>query len=233
MAEKRREARAVSEGEQRMAQGEEMMGRTETMGGGVTPMTRAAVTPAWYSRISWGSILAGVLVAIASQLILSSIGVLVGFGITSVTSIQELTDVVTGVGIWTAVSALIASFIGGFVASRLASVQFSSDGLWHGLTVWSLILVSSILLSTIGVSGLLGFAGNAITVLRGIIPTGAVVSPDDIAAARDIATTSSLYFLIGSLAGLAAALLGGWLGSQRKSRRESMRTGTTSERMAA
>lgn len=235
MAEKReREARAVPESE-RMATGP-AMGRGETMGS-VTPMERpmAEVRPAWYNRISWGAVFAGVLTALATQLVLSALGILVGFGTANVTSINALRDVSAGVGIWTAISALISLFIGGYVASRIANVMFSSDGLWHGLTVWSLALVGSILLGTLGVTGLLGFIGNVADAFQGILP-GAVspqVSPQDLETAADVAASSAGYFLLGSLLGLAAALLGGWLGSRRMSREEAMMTETGRERMAA
>jgi hypothetical protein len=191
------------------------------------------MTPAWFGRISWGSILAGVLVAIASQLILSALGVLIGFGATNPSTVAGLRNVASDVGIWTAISALIASFIGGYVASRLAAVRFSSDGLWHGLTVWALALVGGIYLSSIGISGLLGFAGNAANVLRGFVPTGVNVSPDAVRAAADVASRSALYFLIGSLLSLATALLGGWLGSNRENRSEAIKRETGRERMAA
>ena len=179
--------------------------------------------PAWYSRLSWGSIFAGVFIAIAAQIVLSSLGVLAGFSTATITSVADLRDISAGVGIWTAISALISLFIGGYVASRIASVQFSSDGLWHGLSVWAFALVVSILLGVFGATGLLGFAGNALTALRGIIPTGATVSPADIRTAVDVVTTTAGYFLLGSLLSLATALLGGWLGSGRTSREEAMR----------
>ncbi|HZD58970.1 MAG TPA: hypothetical protein VE439_00765, partial [Anaerolineae bacterium] len=120
--ERRPEARAVPQGE-----------RAETMGV-VTPMMRGAYVPAWYSRVSWGGVLAGVLIAIGAQLVLSSIGVLVGFGTATVTNITDLRNISAAVGIWTAISALIALFIGAWAASSIGSVQFTSDGLWHGAT---------------------------------------------------------------------------------------------------
>jgi len=225
--ERKREARAVPH--------EERMGREEMAPGAVvTPMVRGGVVPAWYSRLSWGSIFAGLFVAIAAQLLLSALGVLVGFGTAAITTVEQLQQVSAGVGIWIAISALISAFIGGYVASRLANVRFTSDGLWHGLTVWSLILVTSVLLSTLGVTGLLGFATTVAQVL-GITPAvpPAQVTPADIQAATDAAAAFSGWFLLGSLLALAAALLGGWLGSERISRSEAMRAEAEREPRAA
>lgn len=227
--ERRQEARAVPEGER--AGREERMGREEMMGT-VTPMMRGAYVPAWYSRLSWGGVFAGLFVAIAAQILLSALGVLVGFGAATITTAQELADVSAGVGIWIAISALIAAFIGGLVASRLANVRFTSDGLWHGLTVWSLILVVSITLSTLGVTGLLGFATNIAAAL-GVAQPGVAVTPADIQAATEATAAFTGWFLLGAVLALAAALLGGWLGSGRASRSEAMREEAGRERMAA
>ena len=222
MAEQRQEPRPMPETERR----EEAVGT-------VTPMMRGGYVPAWYSRISWGAIFAGVFVAIAAELILSAVGILIGFSTATVTSVSALAGATTGVGIWTAFSALVATFIGGYVASRLAAVQFSSDGLWHGLTVWALTLVLAIVLGSLGISGLLGIASNVVATLRGIIPSGVAVTPADLKAAASLASRSAGYFLLGSLLSLGSALLGGWLGSRRLSRAEAMRAEAARTRMAA
>ncbi|RJQ52090.1 MAG: hypothetical protein C4521_11155 [Actinobacteria bacterium] len=213
MAEERmRETRAVPEGEKRMT--------TEHMA--EAPM-RGGMFPAWRSRISWGAILAGVFVAIAAQLVLTALGALIGFGTVAVTTVADLATVTTSVGIWTAISAIISLFIGGWVASRVSDSMLSSTGIWHGLVVWAFALVGSIVLGVFGVSGLLGFAANAATALRNLVPTGVAVSPEDLRTAATVATSSAGWFLLGSLLGLAASVLGGWLGSARMSRAEVMR----------
>ncbi len=225
MEERRQEARAVPEGERTM--------RAETPPTNVTPMMRGEYMPAWYSRISWGSVLAGVFVAVATQFVLSAVGVLVGFGVTSITSLAALKSASAGVGIWAAISALISLFIGGYVAARLANSLTSANGLWHGLIVWAFALVVGILLSSLGVTGLLGL-GSATATARGIIPTGTSVTPADLKVAASLASRTAGYFLLGSLLSLAASLLGGWLGSNRLSRAEAMRRAETERtRMAA
>lgn len=216
MEERRQEARAVPEGE-RM--------------GVVTPMMRGGYVPAWYSRLSWGSIFAGVLVAIAAEFVLSAIGVVIGFGSPSITTAADLRAVSAGVGIWAAISVLIATFIGGYVASRIANVQLTSDGIWHGLTVWAFALVLGILLGSLGVTGLLSFIGTAAAALRAF---GVTVSPSAISTAANTLATSAGYFLLGSLLSLATAILGGWLGSSRLSRAEAAKRAEAERaRMAA
>ncbi|MEW5706461.1 MAG: hypothetical protein AB1743_06650 [Actinomycetota bacterium] len=227
--ERKPEAKAVPEGERRR----EMMGTREEMMGTVTPMMRGGIMPAWYSRISWGAVFAGVLIAIAAELLLSAIGILIGFGTANVTSVAALRNVTVAVGIWTSISAIIALYIGGLVASRLGVVQFTSDGIWHGITVWAVALVLGVLFSVFGVSGLLSFVSNVVGALRGIIPAGTQISPGDLRTAADIVTTSTAFFLAGAILSLGAAILGGWLGSQRMSRAQAMREAAMPERKAA
>ncbi len=189
----------------------------------VSPMPmRSGMFPSFMSRISWGAILAGVFVAIATQLVLTSLGAAVGFGTAAVTSIAALRSISAGVGIWTGISAIISLFIGGYVASRVANAMLTSTGLWHGLVTWAFTLVFGILLGSLGVSGLLGFFPNATAVLRSLVATTAV-TPSALSAAASAATTSAAYFLVGSIIALLASLLGSWLGSSRLTRDEAMR----------
>ncbi len=216
-AERRQEARAVPE---------EMMAT-------VTPMVRGAYVPAWYSRISWGGVVAGAFVAIAAELLLGALGILLGLSTASAASAAALSTVSAAVFIWTVFSVLIALFIGGWVASRIANARFSSDGLWTGLTVWAVAVVVGIFLGALGISGLLGFAGSAVSALRGLIPAGVTISPADLRAAAGTLSRSAGYFLLGALLSLATALLGGWFGSDRMSRSQAMKEEAMREHRAA
>lgn len=220
--ERKPEARAVPQGERMEPE----------MGATVTPMMRGAYAPAWYSRLSWGAIFGGVFIAIATQLVLTAFVTWIGLVATTITDVAALQDVFTSIGIWTAVSAVISLFIGAWAASRLGAVQFTSDGLWHGAVVWALSLVVGIFLSTSGITGLLGFGANAVTLFRGIIPTDVTIPPQDVQTIAGITASAAGWFLLGSLVALGAALLGGWLGSRRMSRAQAMEQAGR-ERMAA
>lgn len=210
--ERRPEARAVPEGER--------MGREEPMAT-ITPMARGAYVPAWYSRISWGAVLAGALIAIALQIVLTALVTWIGLVATTVTTVAGLQDVLASIGIWTAISALVSLFVGAYAASRLGAIQFTSDGLWHGAVVWATALVAGILLTASGVTGLLGFGANLIGQLGGVLP-GVTVTPQDVQTIAESTGAAAGWFLLGSLLALAASLLGGWLGSRRQSRSEAM-----------
>jgi hypothetical protein len=117
------------------------------------------------SRISWGAVFAGVVVALATQLLLN----LLGMGIGAATlnpgagDSPSATSFSIGAGIWFALSSILAVLAGGYAAGKLAGVPNESTGSWHGLTTWALatLVVFYLLSSTLG--GILGGAYRGMT----------------------------------------------------------------------
>ena len=135
------------------------------------------------SRISWGAVFAGVVVALATQLLLN----LLGMGIGAATLSPGTGDTPSamsfsiGAGIWFALSSILAALAGGYAAGKLAGVPNEATGSWHGLTTWALatLVVFYLLSSTLG--GILGGAYRGMTnVLGGV--TSAVSSTAQTAA---------------------------------------------------
>lgn len=111
-------------------------------------------------RVSWGAVLAGVIIALAVQLLLSLLGL--GVGASTIDPMQGDTPgaqtLGIGAGIWWLVSSLIAVFAGGWVAGRLAGVPERTDGMLHGLVTWGLAMLLMLYLLTTTISGLIGGA---------------------------------------------------------------------------
>jgi Protein of unknown function (DUF2795) len=93
-----------------------------------------------YSRMSWGAVIAGAVVAAATMLLLSLLGVGLGAGALHLgqTSVSELKGYGLGAGIWTAVNLILSMLFGGYVAARLSGTHSHLDGELHGITVWAL-----------------------------------------------------------------------------------------------
>ncbi len=122
-------------------------------------------------RVSWGSIIAGVLTVISVSLVLSLLGISLGFSMLDPTSTTDITNGSgTAVTIWTLLSLLISLGAGGFVAGRLAA----TDGLIHGFLVWASSLIIGIILSVMTLSSALSLTGSAIGSVASA--TGSVVS---------------------------------------------------------
>jgi len=119
-------------------------------------------------RISWGAVFAGALLALVLQLGLSLLGA--GIGLSTIDPLQERNPVSglgTGAIIWYGISTLVALYVGGLVAGRLAGAPRRTDGLLHGLLTWGLVTLFTFYLLTTAVGGIIsgvgGVAGRALT----------------------------------------------------------------------
>src|SRR5262252_2292317 len=129
------------------------------------------VRTAALSKISWGAIFAGVILALATQLVLNLLGMGVGAATLSPVTgdTPSATSLSIGAGIWFAISSILAALAGGYTAGRLAGIPNESIAGWHGLTTWALatLVIFYLLSSTLG--GILGGAYRGMTnVLGGV-----------------------------------------------------------------
>jgi len=128
------------------------------------------------NKISWGAVLAGVVVALVTQLILNMLGIGIGAatldpgaGSGENPSAQSFS---IGAGIWFALSGIIASLAGGYAAGRLAGKPKESTAGWHGLTAWALTTLVIFYLLTSTVGGILGGAYRTLSsALGGVAQT--------------------------------------------------------------
>src|SRR4051812_48931865 len=86
------------------------------------------------NRVSWGAVAAGLVVALAVQIVLNLIGVGVGAATLDPAGYDNPspTSFSIAAGIWWAVSGIIAALAGGYAAGRLAGQPKESSGAWHG-----------------------------------------------------------------------------------------------------
>lgn len=79
----------------------------------------------YHVRIRWGSIILGIAIALATQLILSVI--FAAIGVTNIAGYGALrttaTDVADSVGIWATIELLISLLIGGWATTQLAMIK--------------------------------------------------------------------------------------------------------------
>lgn len=129
------------------------------------------------NRVSWSAVLAGVVVALVTQLILNLLGI--GLGASTLDPAAGAAENPTatgfsvGAGIWWAVSGILASLAGGYAAGRLAGRPKESTAAWHGLTAWAFttLLIFYLLTSTVG--GIIGGAYRTVANAAGNIATTA------------------------------------------------------------
>ena len=99
-----------------------------------------------YTRISWGSVLAGAAVAAATMVLLSLLGAALGANGIHLT--QTIARYGIGAGPWTIVNVILSMAFGGYVAARLSGTHSHLDGELHGITVWAVaILIAPVFLA--------------------------------------------------------------------------------------
>lgn len=115
-------------------------------------------------RISYGSIIGGVLVGLVLLILLNMLGIGIGL---STLDVQEESNPAQGIGIgaiiWYTVSGLIALFTAGWVAGRLAQTQRLFDGAMHGVLSWCIITLVSMYFISSSLGSLIGGAGRLIS----------------------------------------------------------------------
>jgi hypothetical protein len=179
----------------------------------------------YHDRVRWGPILSGLLIALATQLILSSIFAAIGAGTVEGSGRPRTiaSDVAGNVGIWSTIGLLISLFTGGWVMARACGPMNRNTALLNGAILWATTLAVGSWLIASGVSGTFGIAAsNAGEVINQVQQQGGINVPQNtpnVSAqqAREIAAnfrTGLWWFVFGSLLGLLASMIGAAAGTR-------------------
>jgi len=115
------------------------------------------------TRISWGAVLAGAMVALAVYLVLTTLGTAIGF---SVGRDMSLKAPAGGGLVWAILTTALAMFAGGWTTSQLTAGETKCESMIHGLILWGTIVAAMLWLTATGVrSGFtatlsVAYAGN-------------------------------------------------------------------------
>ncbi len=116
-----------------------------------------------HSRISWGAIFAGAVMALVTQLAFSLLGLGLGASAANPYSDSPVGGLGIGAAIWTLLSVLISLFTGGYVAGRLAGMPRTQDSILHGLVTFGLTSLLGFYLLTSGIGKVIGGAGSLVS----------------------------------------------------------------------
>jgi len=163
-------------------------------------------------RVRWAAVLTGLVVTLVTGVLLSVLGLAIGF--TTITPGDITGTLGSGTGVWSAISILIALVVGGWAAARTAAVPGRANGALNGAMVWvaTTLLVFALLGS--GIATLAALAGNILTTgmqLAALLTGQAAANAPELFYAGSIAAWGTLLLL---LLGLVAATLGGLLGAR-------------------
>ena len=106
--------------------------------------------------ISWGAIFAGVVFVLAISWLLYLLGAALGLTVVGPAEVPEAGEKLGwSAAIWILFTSLIAFFLEGLFAARIAGIIDKTEGMLHGLAVWGLSTLLALLLGVAGVSTLL------------------------------------------------------------------------------
>lgn len=100
------------------------------------------------SRISWGPIVAGAVVALSLYFLLTLLGAAIGFSISDKTTTDGLA---VGAAIYAIAITALCLFAGGMVASQLSVGENKLEGALYGILVWALVFAMLMWLMASGV----------------------------------------------------------------------------------
>lgn len=160
-------------------------------------------------RISWGAVFAGAVVAIMALVMLGLLGVAFGAGTIGSEGRSAARELGVGAGIWWLVTGIIAVFLGGLVAGRLASPERRHDGALHGVVVWA---VTSLVLLFSLASALGEMAGGSLSLMQGA-QMSAQASPSAVREAASAVSHGALWAFVFFSATSIAGAIGGAIAS--------------------
>jgi hypothetical protein len=179
-------------------------------------------TISYHDRIRWGPIISGLMITLATQLVLSALGAANGLSLIGSTGAprSNAPSIGSGVGIWTILSVFISLFIGGWMTARASGPMKRSTALLNGAILWAATLALSSWLLASGVTGAFGVVASNAGAIADQVQRGAINLPNQVPnlsaqQARDIAANAARgfwLFVLASLLGLVASLVGAAIG---------------------
>jgi len=176
----------------------------------------------YHDQVRWGPILAGIAIALGTQLGLSALAMAIGLSAGATGA--DAGSVGFGVVIWSIISLLISLFLGGWVMAQSCGPMTKKTALLNAAILWGATLALSSWLLASGISGAVGAAAaNAGEIANQVQQQGGVNIPNqapnvDPNQVRDLAgntAKAAWSFLLGSLLGLAAAMIGAAVGARK------------------
>ncbi|HVK12236.1 MAG TPA: hypothetical protein VM597_26020 [Gemmataceae bacterium] len=118
------------------------------------------------SRVSWGAITAGAVLALSLYFLLALLGGAIGFSISDKVKPENLG---TGAAVYAIVVTAVCLFLGGYVASQLTTGENKLEGSLYGIFVWAAVFAALVWLMASGVK--VGFSA-----MMGVATAGTVVA---------------------------------------------------------
>lgn len=111
-----------------------------------------------FGWVSWSSIFAGGVSAIAVSILMAVLGVALGFTVIHPKSDEPMSGLGTAFGIWSFISVVVSMAVGGFMAGLFAGQR----GMEYGFLVWAVVLIAAMFFSSLAVGSAVKSIGVAV-----------------------------------------------------------------------
>ena len=101
-----------------------------------------------HSRVSWGAIAAGSVIALAMYFLLTLLGGAIGF---TLTDYAQAETIGTMAAVWAIAVTAVCLYMGGFIASQLTTGENRMEALVYGVLVWAVTFAMLVWLMATGV----------------------------------------------------------------------------------
>lgn len=156
---------------------------------------RLLATPDGLPRVSWGAVIAGVILSLVVYLVLSVLGTAIGASLLSpMSQPNPMEGFGIGSGLWLLFTTVLAVFTGSYFAGRCAPVL----GWLHGLLGWAVMVL-------LVAYGMANIVGGAVSVAGRVASTTATVGAASDQPTAGGSTVSSIRQQIESAVGSAAS----------------------------
>ncbi len=136
-------------------------------------LVSASEAPALLSRVSWGAIFAGTVIALGLLILLGMLGTAFGFRAIDPQQASAFDGVGIGAGIWWIVTSIVALGVGGYVAGHLSGIPEKRSATAHGASVWGLLTFVMLWLAASTVGAAVNTATGAMTGAAQAVATAA------------------------------------------------------------
>lgn len=158
----------------------------------------------------WGPILAGLVSAIASLLVLTVLGL--ALGLSAFDPSSSGASIGRAAGLWSGVMAVISFFIGGWVAGFTAGLYRPSMSWLNGFIVGAAALSLILWLASMGLGNALGIVGSNLGQISNVGVPSAQQAQSALQDAYNNVQDAAWWTLGGLILALAASTLGGYIG---------------------
>ncbi len=109
-------------------------------------------------RVNWGAVVAGVILGLITQAVLSMLGLAIGLSALNPADQTNYSGFGVGSAIWLVLTSIISFFVGALAASWWANLPLRSERIFHGLLTGSLLMLVMFFLLSTGLGRIIGGA---------------------------------------------------------------------------